>query len=61
MATALWTFLAATATGRIQVPLGGLLGFYVRVDWQEFTSAEGDGYWVKEPEGFDHILKFLEG
>ncbi|KAJ5229745.1 Phospholipase/carboxylesterase/thioesterase [Penicillium chrysogenum] len=144
MATASWTFLAATATGRIQVPLGGLLGFcgwlpfaqqlerllsglslipgsaqsqslisgfyfdeiaeisrsdqpvhnsvlstpmflshgsddpwvpvelgrqacqvsrrlIVRVDWQEFTSAEGDGYWVKEPEGFDHILKFLEG
>jgi predicted esterase len=144
MATALWAFLAATATGRIQVPLGGLLGFcgwlpfsqqleqllsdpsfspgssqaqglisgfyfdeiaeiscsdqpvhnsvlstpvflshgsddpwvsvelgrqacqvlrrlMVRVDWQEFTGAEGDGHWVKEPEGFDHILKFLEG
>ncbi|KGO76966.1 Phospholipase/carboxylesterase/thioesterase [Penicillium italicum] len=145
MATALWAFLAASATGRVQGPLGGLLGFcgwlpfaqqleqllsepsltpgssqaqslisgfffdeiaggvprsvqpvdssilstpvfvshgsddswvsvelgrqaclvlrriMVRVDWQEFTGAEGDGHWVKEPEGFDHILKFLEG
>ncbi|KAJ5530059.1 hypothetical protein N7527_003452 [Penicillium freii] len=33
----------------------------VRVDWQEFTGAEGDGHWVKEPEGFDRILLFLEG
>ncbi|KAJ5193692.1 hypothetical protein N7491_001023 [Penicillium cf. griseofulvum] len=31
-----------------------------RVDWQEFTGAEGDGHWVKEPEGFDQILKFLD-
>ncbi|KAJ6123687.1 hypothetical protein N7471_011004 [Penicillium samsonianum] len=145
MATALWAFLSATATGRIQGPLGGLLGFcgwlpfaqqleqllsepslspgssqaqslitgfffdeiageisrsdqfvdssilstpvflshgsddpwvsvdlgrqacqvlrriMVHVDWQEFTGAEGDGHWVKEPEGFDHILKFLQG
>ncbi|OQE36070.1 hypothetical protein PENCOP_c012G01978 [Penicillium coprophilum] len=145
MATALWTFLAGTAMGRIQGPIGGLLGFcgwlpfaqqleqlfsessltpgssqaqslmsgfffdelageisrsdqptdcsilstpvflshgsddpwvsvelgrqasrvlrrtMVRVDWQEFTGAEGDGHWVKEPEGFDQILKFLEG
>ena len=144
MATALWAFLAATATCRVQVPLGGLLGFcgwlpfvqqleqllsdpslspgssraqslisgfyfdeiaeashsnqsvnnsvlstpvflshgsddpwvsvelgrqacqilrrfMLRVDWQEFTGAEGDGHWLKEPEGFDHILKFLEG
>ncbi|KAK4867345.1 hypothetical protein LT330_000855 [Penicillium expansum] len=145
MATALWTFFAATATGRIQGSLGGLLGFcgwfpfaqqlerllsepslnpgssqaqslisgfffdeiaggtprsdqpvdssilstpvflshgsddqwvsvelgrqacqvlrkiMVRVDWQEFAGAEGDGHWVKEPEGFDHILQFLEG
>ncbi|KAJ5787387.1 hypothetical protein N7457_002377 [Penicillium paradoxum] len=30
------------------------------VDWHEFTGAEGDGHWVKEPEGFDQILQFLE-
>ncbi|KAJ5963387.1 uncharacterized protein N7479_003263 [Penicillium vulpinum] len=144
MATSIWAFLAATATGRIQGRLGGLLGFcgwlpfaqqleqllsgpsitpgssqiqslisgfffdeiageishsdqpvdsvilstpvflshgsddpwvpvelgrqacqvlrriVVRVDWQEFTGAEGDGHWVKEPEGFDQILQFLK-
>jgi pimeloyl-ACP methyl ester carboxylesterase len=29
------------------------------VEWHEFTGAEGDGHWVKEPEGFDQILLFL--
>lgn len=29
------------------------------VEWHEFTGAEGDGHWVKEPEGFDQILPFL--
>ncbi|KAJ5543256.1 hypothetical protein N7535_005686 [Penicillium sp. DV-2018c] len=32
----------------------------VRVEWHEFTGAEGDGHWIKEPEGFDQILRFLE-
>jgi hypothetical protein len=31
----------------------------VHVEWNEFTGAEGDGHWVKEPEGFDQILQFL--
>lgn len=30
------------------------------VEWSEFTGAENDGHWIKEPEGFDHILGFLE-
>ncbi|KAJ5579533.1 uncharacterized protein N7459_005518 [Penicillium hispanicum] len=146
MATALWTFFAAIAMGRIQGPLGGLLGFcgwlpfaqqledllpeqsldsasilqtqrlisgffldeiagpeisvanqpvdssvlatpvflshgaddvwvsvelgrqasrilrrvVPRVEWHEFTGAEGDGHWIKEPDGFDQILQFLE-
>ncbi|KAL2816397.1 alpha/beta-hydrolase [Aspergillus cavernicola] len=30
------------------------------VEWEEFTGAENDGHWVKEPEGFDRILRFLE-
>ncbi|KAJ5092502.1 hypothetical protein NUU61_007372 [Penicillium alfredii] len=30
------------------------------VEWSEFRGAEGDGHWIKEPEGFDQILKFLE-
>jgi lysophospholipase-2 len=146
MATVLWTFFGAIATGRIQEPLGGLLGFcgwlpfarqvedlvqqptlsgprepqmrrlvsevfldtiaghegsrmtqsldtsvlstpvflshgtddawvsvelgrqasrilqqiMVHVEWNEFTGAEGDGHWIKEPEGFDQILRFLE-
>lgn len=32
----------------------------VRVKWNEFTGAEGDGHWIKEPDGFDQILWFLE-
>ncbi|KAL4914261.1 Alpha/Beta hydrolase protein [Aspergillus aurantiobrunneus] len=30
------------------------------VEWVEITGAENDGHWVKEPEGFDRILQFLE-
>ncbi|OJJ02526.1 hypothetical protein ASPVEDRAFT_133391 [Aspergillus versicolor CBS 583.65] len=29
------------------------------VEWKEFTGAEGEGHWIKEPEGFDYILEFL--
>ncbi|KAE8417646.1 Alpha/Beta hydrolase protein [Aspergillus pseudocaelatus] len=32
----------------------------IPVQWHEFNGAEGDGHWVKEPEGFDQILHFLE-
>ncbi|PYI15618.1 alpha/beta-hydrolase [Aspergillus violaceofuscus CBS 115571] len=31
------------------------------VEWIEYAGAEGGGHWIKEPEGFDVILKFLEG
>ncbi|CAG7975289.1 unnamed protein product [Penicillium nalgiovense] len=31
-----------------------------RVEWHEFTGAEGEGHWIKEPEGFDQILQFLQ-
>lgn len=30
------------------------------VEWSEFSGAEGDGHWIKEPEGFDMIVRFLE-
>jgi predicted esterase len=30
------------------------------VEWNEFTGAKEDGHWIKEPEGFDQIIKFLE-
>ncbi|KGO64783.1 Phospholipase/carboxylesterase/thioesterase [Penicillium italicum] len=32
----------------------------IRVEWHEFAGAERDGHWIKEPEGFDQILQFLE-
>ena len=32
----------------------------IAVEWHEFTGAENDGHWVKEPEGFDQIVRFLE-
>lgn len=145
MATALWAFFAAIGSGRIQKPLGGLLGFcgwlpfagqlegllfeptrngahghqpqdlvsafffneiaghrttqnsepiggsvlstpvflthgtddvwvpvelgrqaskilqkiMASVEWHEFSGAESDGHWIKEPEGFDRILEYL--
>jgi predicted esterase len=30
------------------------------VEWNEFTGAEEDGHWIKEPEGFDQIMSFIE-
>ncbi|KAL4955268.1 hypothetical protein BDW69DRAFT_182742 [Aspergillus filifer] len=30
------------------------------VQWLEFTGAENDRHWIKEPEGFDKVLRFLE-
>ena len=32
----------------------------VHVEWHKFSGAEGDGHWIKEPEGFDQILEFVE-
>ncbi|GKZ25941.1 hypothetical protein AbraIFM66951_002449 [Aspergillus brasiliensis] len=32
----------------------------IKVEWIEYVGAEGDGHWIKEPEGFDAILKFLK-
>ncbi|KAJ5279079.1 Alpha/Beta hydrolase protein [Penicillium angulare] len=32
----------------------------VSIERNEFTGAEGDGHWIKEPEGFDQITKFLQ-
>ncbi|BCR86681.1 alpha/beta hydrolase [Aspergillus chevalieri] len=29
------------------------------VEWHEYTGAENEGHWIKEPEGFDEIVKFL--
>ena len=34
------------------------LGF--SVEWNEFMGAEGDGHWIKEPEGFDQITRFIQ-
>ncbi|KAL4789926.1 Alpha/Beta hydrolase protein [Aspergillus venezuelensis] len=38
--------------------LEGTIG--MSVQWLEFTGAENDGHWIKEIEGFDRILRFLE-
>jgi len=34
------------------------LGFQVL--WKTYRGAEGDGHWLKEPEQFDDIVRFLE-
>lgn len=30
------------------------------VVWNEFTGAEENGHWIKEPEGFDQIIQFIK-
>lgn len=30
------------------------------VEWQEYSGADNDGHWIKEPEGFDDIVRFLQ-
>ncbi|KAL4744483.1 hypothetical protein BDW72DRAFT_188409 [Aspergillus terricola var. indicus] len=30
------------------------------VEWREYSGAEREGHWIKEPEGFDYIIEFLE-
>ncbi|KAL2836680.1 hypothetical protein BJY01DRAFT_221734 [Aspergillus pseudoustus] len=30
------------------------------LEWLEYSQAENEGHWIKEPEGFDRILVFLE-
>ncbi|CAG7923785.1 unnamed protein product [Penicillium olsonii] len=32
----------------------------MNVEQHEFTGAEADGHWIKEPEGFDQILRFIQ-
>ncbi|GKZ86319.1 hypothetical protein AnigIFM56816_001371 [Aspergillus niger] len=32
----------------------------MEVEWMEYVGAEGDGHWIKAPEGFDAILRFLQ-
>lgn len=32
----------------------------MRVDWNEYVGAENEGHWIKDPEGFDKIVSFLE-
>ncbi|PYI03257.1 lysophospholipase/carboxylesterase family protein [Aspergillus sclerotiicarbonarius CBS 121057] len=32
----------------------------IQVEWMEYVGAEGDGHWIKEPEGFDAVLRFLQ-
>jgi lysophospholipase-2 len=30
------------------------------VEWNEFNGADNDGHWIKEPDGFDRVLQFLD-
>lgn len=30
------------------------------MDWNEYVGAENEGHWIKDPEGFDKIVSFLE-
>lgn len=30
------------------------------VEWNQYYEAENGGHWIKQPEGFDRIVRFLE-
>lgn len=32
----------------------------VDIKWDEFNGADNDGHWIKDPDGFDHVLHFLD-
>lgn len=32
----------------------------LQAEWREYVGADNEGHWIKEPEGFDDIVKFLE-
>ncbi|KAL1981363.1 hypothetical protein VTN96DRAFT_2754 [Rasamsonia emersonii] len=54
-----------TDDGWVDVGLGrqahGLLTqMGIRAEWREYRGAEGDGHWIKEPEGFEDVVRFLE-
>lgn len=54
-----------TDDGAISVSFGrlasGILsGIDVKVEWKEYSGAEREGHWVKEPEEFDDIVAFLK-
>ncbi|WEW56757.1 alpha/beta hydrolase family protein [Emydomyces testavorans] len=33
----------------------------MKVELKEYSGAENDGHWIKEPQGFDEIVAFLAG
>ncbi|EEH07111.1 conserved hypothetical protein [Histoplasma capsulatum G186AR] len=32
----------------------------MKVDWKEYLGAENEGHWIKQPEGLDVLVQFLE-
>ncbi|KAJ5894181.1 alpha/beta-hydrolase [Penicillium taxi] len=32
----------------------------IQIEWNEFSGAEANGHWIKEPQGLDQIMKFIE-
>ncbi|EZF33617.1 hypothetical protein H101_02828 [Trichophyton interdigitale H6] len=37
-----------------------LTGLGMKSGWAEYVGAEKEGHWIKEPEGFDAIVQFLD-
>lgn len=38
-----------------------LRGLKMAVEWKSYEGAEEEGHWIKEPEQFDDIVKYLQG
>lgn len=32
----------------------------VSTEWEEFTGAEAGGHWIKQPEGINQIVQFIQ-
>lgn len=44
--------------GRQAADVLGKVG--LKIEWREYTGADQEGHWLKEPEEFDDIVRFLE-
>ncbi|OJJ37448.1 hypothetical protein ASPWEDRAFT_39133 [Aspergillus wentii DTO 134E9] len=32
----------------------------IQTEWREYLGADNDGHWIKEPEGIDDLVRFLQ-
>jgi predicted esterase len=58
-------FITMTANPAFPIRLGRqaariLQYLKVPAEWQYYSHAEADGHWIKEPQGYDQMIEFIE-